>query len=187
MKNINSKLGYVIVITFWLAILTLWSTKTQAQVNYCDSISYTTTSTINYPLILAGNGGGLSNMVDTITWDWTVCQVATPNLCYSESGINAFFGQVSLTDTLKVCYDAYIYFMGAIYTCSGCDSLVYNPNTYQWEAMTAQPLSITELELNTNNDGKIYDLLGREIFEIQIGVMYIRNQKKYIIIKWTKD
>jgi hypothetical protein len=182
MKNINSKLGYVIVITFWLAILTLWSTKTQAQVNYCDSISYTTTSTINYPLILAGNGGGLSNMVDTITWDWTVCQVATPNLCYSESGINAFFGQVSLTDTLKVCYDAYIYFMGAIYTCSGCDSLVYNPNTYQWEAMTAQPLSITELELNTNNDGKIYDLLGREIFEIQIGVMYIRNQKKYIKI-----
>ena len=183
MKNINPKLGYVIVITFWLAILTLWSTKTQAQVSYCDSISYTTTSTINYPLILAGNGGGLSNMVDTITWDWTVCQVATPNLCYSESGINAFFGQVSLTDTLKVCYDAYIYFMGAIYTCSGCDSLVYNPNTYQWEAMTAQPLSITELELNTNNDGKIYDLLGREIFEIQIGVMYIRNQKKYIIIK----
>ena len=182
MKNINPKLGYVIVITFWLAILTLWSTKTQAQVNYCDSISYTTTSTINYPLILAGNGGGLSNMVDTITWDWTVCQVATPNLCYSESGINAFFGQVSLTDTLKVCYDAYIYFMGAIYTCSGCDSLVYNPNTYQWEAMTAQPLSITELELNTNNDGKIYDLLGREIFEIQIGVMYIRNQKKYIKI-----
>jgi hypothetical protein len=180
MKNINPKLGYVIVITFWLAILTLWSTKTQAQVSYCDSISYTTTSTINYPLILAGNDGGLSNMVDTITWDWTVCNTS---LCYSGSGINAFFGQVSLTDTLKVCYDAYIYFMGAIYTCSGCDSLVYNPNTYQWEAMTAQPLSITELELNTNNDGKIYDLLGREIFEIQIGVMYIRNQKKYIIIK----
>jgi len=176
----NKQILLALFITMIMMVATL---STQAQVNYCDSISYTTTSTINYPLILAGNGGGLSNMVDTITWDWTVCQVATPNLCYSESGINAFFGQVSLTDTLKVCYDAYIYFMGAIYTCSGCDSLVYNPNTYQWEAMTAQPLSITELELNTNNDGKIYDLLGREIFEIQIGVMYIRNQKKYIIIK----
>ena len=152
-------------------------TQAQSLPNYCDSISYTT-STINYPLILAGNDGGLSNMVDTITWNWTVCNTS---LCYSGSGVNASFGQVSLTDTLKVCYDACVYFMGAIYACSGCDSLVYNPNTYQWEAMTAQPLSITELPLNTINDNRIYDLLGRELTDVPIGVMYIQNRK--LIIK----
>ena len=151
--------------------------ETQAQINYCDSISYTTTSTINYPFIVSGNSSGLANMVDTITWSWTVCNTS---LCYSGSGPNASFGQVSLTDTLKVCYDVLIDVNGMTYTCTGCDSLVYNPNSYQWEAMTAQPLTIAELLLNTVNDDRMYDLLGRELSEIPIGTIYIRNNKKYI-------
>ena len=162
-----------------VALLVSLGLQTQAQFipNLCDSISYTTTSTINYPLILSGNSSLSPNMVDSITWEWQVCN---SSLCYSGSGQNASFGQVSLTDTLKVCYDVYIYFMGATYVCTGCDSLVYNPNSYQWEAMTAQPVSITELASNAINNGKMYDLLGREIFEVPIGVMYIRNNKKYI-------
>jgi hypothetical protein len=158
-------------------LLTALGLQTQAQINYCDSISYTTASTINYPFIVSGNTSLSPNMVDSITWNWSVCN---STLCYSGSGQNASFGQVSLTDTLKVCYDVYIYVMGVTYVCTGCDSLVYNPNSYQWEVMTAQPLTITELELNTVNDGKMYDLLGREIFEVPIGTVYIKNRKKYI-------
>ena len=116
-------------------------------------------------------------MIDTITWNWTVCNTS---LCYSGSGPNASFGQVSLTDTLKVCYDVYITINNSTDDCTGCDSLVYNPNSYQWEAMTAQPLSITEVPLNTVNDDRMYDLLGREIFEAPLGVMYIKNNKKHI-------
>ena len=56
-----------------LLVLLGLQSETQAQINFCDSISYTTTSTINFPLIVAGNDGGLSNMVDTITWSWSVC------------------------------------------------------------------------------------------------------------------
>tara|TARA_R110000765_G_scaffold413697_1_gene513871 strand:- start:141 stop:644 length:504 start_codon:yes stop_codon:yes gene_type:complete len=160
-----------------ISLLVLLGLQTQAQINFCDSISYTTSSTINYPLILSGNASGLANMVDTITWSWTVCNTS---LCYSGSGPNASFGQVSLTDTLKVCYDVYITINNMSYACTGCDSLVYNPNSYQWEAMTAQPLTITELLLNTVNDGRMYDLLGREIFEVPLGVMYIKNNKKHI-------
>ena len=160
-----------------ISLLVLLGLQTQAQINFCDSISYTTSSTINYPLILSGNASGLANMVDTITWSWTVCNTS---LCYSGSGPNASFGQVSLTDTLKVCYDVLIDVNGMTYACTGCDSLVYNPNSYQWEAMTAQPLTITELLLNTVNDGRMYDLLGREIFEVPLGVMYIKNNKKHI-------
>ena len=152
--------------------------QTQAQIMYCDSISYGTSSTINFPLIVSGSG--TANIPGTVTWDWTVCDA---NLCYIGSGINASFGQVSLTDTLKVCYDVTIDIGGFTYVCSGCDSLRYNPNTYQWEKIIAQPLTVMELKPNTINDDKMYDLLGREIFEVPIGEMYIKNNKKCIHIK----
>mgnify|MGYP003153256395 CR=1 FL=1 len=129
--------------------------QTQAQVMYCDSISYTTASTINFPLVVSGS----TNIPGTVTWDWSVCDA---NVCYIGSGINASFGQVCLTDTLKVCY---------------------NPNTYQWEKIMAQPLAVMELKPNAVNDNKMYDLLGREIFEVPIGEMYIKNNKKCIHIK----
>ena len=64
--------------------------QTQAQVMYCDSISYTTSSTINYPLILSGS----SSMVPgTVTWDWTVCNTS---MCYADAGGNASSYKVHL-------------------------------------------------------------------------------------------
>ena len=147
--------------------------QTQAQVMYCDSISYTTSSTINYPLVLSGS----SSMVPgVVTWNWTVCNTTA---CYTDAGGNAHFGQVSTTDTLKVCYDATIDINGFTYTCTNCDSLVYNPNSYQWEIMqrVTQPTAIKEVQLSTNSTGKIYDLLGRELSSPPVGKMYIRNNR----------
>jgi len=157
-----------------LALLVLLGLQTEAQINYCDSISYTTTSTLNYPFIVSGS---IPSVPGTVTWTWTVCNA---NLCYTGSGQNASFGQVSLTDTLKVCYDVLIDINGTTYACTGCDTLVYNQNSYQWEAMMAQPVGITELELNTINDDRMYDLLGRELFEVPKGTIYIKNRKKFI-------
>ena len=154
-------------------ILVALGLQTQAQVMYCDSISYTTSSTINYPLILSGS----SSMVPgTVTWNWTVCNTS---MCYADAGGNAYFGQVSTTDTLKVCYDATIDINGFTYTCSRCDSLVYNFNSYQWELMQmmGSPTAIKEIKLSTNRDGKIYDLLGRELSSPPVGKMYIRNSR----------
>ena len=156
-----------------LALLVLLGLQTKAQVNYCDSISYTTSSTLNYPLVVSG----IANIPGTVTWNWTVCN---SSLCYSSSGVNASFGQVSLTYTLKVCYDVTMNINGITRVCTHCDTLVYNPNSYQWEKMSAQPLGFAELESNTINDGKTYDLLGREIFEIPKGTVYIKNRKKFI-------
>ena len=155
-------------------LLVLLGLKTQAQVVYCDSISYTTSSTINFPF---GVSGSIPNIPGTVTWSWQVCDA---NLCYSGSGPNASFGQVSLADTLSVCYNVLIDINGFTYTCSGCDNLVYNPNSYQWEKVITQPLAIMELKPNVINDNKMYDLLGREIFEVPIGAVYIKNRKKYI-------
>ena len=157
-----------------LALLVLLGLQTKAQINYCDSISYTTSSTINYPFIVSGS---IPSIPGTVTWNWSVCNA---NLCYSGSGPNASFGQVSLTDTLKVCYDVLIDINGFTYACTNCDTLVYNPNSYQWEAMSAQPVGIAELELKTISDDRMYDLLGRELFEVSKGTIYIKNRKKYI-------
>ena len=156
-------------------LLILLGLKTQAQVMFCDSISYATSSTINYPFGVTGLL--TTNIPGTVTWSWQVCN---SNMCYSGSGVSAYFGQVSLTDTLSVCYDVLIDINGFTYTCTGCDTLVYNPNSYQWEPMVAQPLGVVELKSNIINDNKIYDLLGREIFEVPIGAVYIKNRKKYI-------
>ena len=156
-----------------LILLVSLGLQTQAQVMYCDSISYTTSSTINYPL---GLFGSIPNVPGIVTWDWQVCNA---NMCYSGSGVNAYFGQVLTTDTLKVCYDVTIDISGFTYTCSRCDTLVYNQNSYHWEAMMGQPTAVKEIEFNTNNDSKIYDLLGRELSSIPKGKMYIRNNRLY--------
>ena len=157
-------------------ILVALGLQTQAQVMYCDSISYTTSSTINYPLILSGSSSMVPGIV---TWNWTVCNTTA---CYTDAGGNAYFGQVLTTDTLKVCYDATIDINGFMYACTSCDSLVYNPNTYQWEIMqrVAQPTAIKEVQLGTHSTGKIYDLLGKELSSIPKGKMYIRNNRLYI-------
>ena len=156
-----------------LALLVLLGLQTKAQINYCDSISYTTSTTLNYPLIVSGT----ANIPGTISWSWQVCN---SSLCYSSSGVNASFGQVSLTATLKVCYDVTMNINGVTRVCSHCDSLVYNPNSYQWEKMSVQPVGIAELKLNTINDDRMYDLLGRELFEVPKGTIYIKNRKKFI-------
>ena len=155
-------------------LLVLLGLQTQAQVMYCDSLSYTTSSTINYPFSVTGSG--TANIPGTVIWTWTVCN---SNLCYSATGTNASFGQVSLTDTLKVCYDVYIDINGATYTCTRCDTLVYDPNSYQWIPKMSNPIStpITNLQPNNISDSKIYDLLGRELTSIPLCKLYIRNKR----------
>ena len=166
-----------LILTLFLAIGTLF---TQAQVSWCDSLSYTAVPGTQL-LTLVGNSSLSPNMVDSISWTWAVCDT---NMCYSSVGDTAYFQMIQTTDTVKVCYEAYIYFMGATYVCTECDSLVYDGFSYSWVLMNmGNPTSIKELTLESINDNKMYDLLGRELTETPIGTMYIRNNKKYIRVK----
>ena len=159
-----------------LALLVLFGLQTRAQINYCDSISYTTG--VSSVLTVTGDASGLSNIVDSITWSWQACN---STMCYAGSGTTATFQNILTTDTVKVCYDVYIYFMGATYICTDCDSLVYDANSYSWVLMNmGNPTAIKEIILEISNDNKMYDLLGREIFDIPKGIIYIKNRKKYI-------
>ena len=165
---------------YLVVLLVSLGLQTQAQINYCDSVSYTVVQGTQ-TLTTMGDAASFINMVDSIVWSWQACNAT---MCYSGYGDTATFTNILPTDTVKVCYDAYIYYDSSIYICSQCDSLVYDANSYSWVLLNmGNPTGISELIINKINDNKIYDLLGRELIEAPRGVMYIRNNKKYMRIK----
>ena len=140
---------------------------------YCDSLSYNAQSVPNAPLTLQGTGFPIPSAP---TWVWTVCG---GGLCYSATGQSVAFPLISIYDTLKVCYDVTTYANNDTTNCQSCDSLIHDGNS--WVLFnTSNPTSINELTFNKINDGKIYDMLGRELTEVPLGTMYIRNNKLYI-------
>jgi hypothetical protein len=155
-----------------LFVLVLFCLQTQAQLpNTCDSVSYTVSTGGGTDLILTGNVNipGTSN----ITYSWQACNA---DLCYSGSGQTSLFNQFLITDTIKVCLIASYCDTNGCYICYlPCDTIIWN---YGWGQ--SQPSGINELQYTGLNDNKIYDLLGREIFEIPRGTIYIKNRKKYI-------
>tara|TARA_B100000902_G_scaffold59259_1_gene66243 strand:+ start:1458 stop:1970 length:513 start_codon:yes stop_codon:yes gene_type:complete len=163
-----------------LVVLVLFGLQTQAQqaTPYfcCDSITYWTDQSQGFFI-----GLDTTNIVhnpDSIEVWWAVC---TNGLCYSGQGMTDSFFQVMTTDTLKVCYDVYLYTSNVVEVCTQCDSLIFDQNTYSWIMFSmGNTTSINELTFNRINDGKIYDLLGKELNEIPVGKLYIRNQKLYI-------
>ena len=156
----------------------------QQQPFNCDSLSYSIivdSSSWNI-LTVTGNADGIINMVDSMEWYFTACNALT---CYTSQGNNPYsFPFISPQDTVKLCYDAYVYSMGNVYTCTECDSLIYDFMTDTWVLFNVgNPTGIEELMKNEGVNNVIYDLMGREVTKLNKGVMYIRNQKKFIILK----
>ena len=167
-----------------IIILLFGLNQTQAQMIPCDSLSYSIVvdSTNWNTLTVTGNAPGIINIVDSIDWGFSACNATT---CYISQGNNPYsFPSILVTDTVKLCYDAFIYFDSMTYICTECDSLVYDFMTDTWVLMNmGNPTGINELTFEIINNNIMYDLLGRELVEAPIGTMYIRNNKKYIRIK----
>ena len=174
----NKQILLVLFITMIMMVATL---STQAQINPCDSIEYAITSTPNNNVLqLEGWVNGICpvNFPCVVSdWTWTVCDDA---LCFSDTGQTVYFQQFMTNDTIKVCLDVIGTMSGTTFTCQAfCDSLVFGPNGWMLLNM-GNPTSIGEVFIEMFNDGKMYDLMGRELTEIPVGVIYIRNNKKYI-------
>jgi len=166
--------------TVLLALLVSLGLQTQAQQSTpyfcCDSISYWTDQ--GQGLSVGLDTSGIIHDADTIEVLWTVCN---STMCYAGQGMYAFFGQIMTTDTIKVCYDALITEANSMETCSRCDSLVFDQNTYTWILFSmGNPTGINELQFTWEDDGKVYDLQGRELKEIPVGIMYIKDRQLYI-------
>jgi len=144
----------------------------------CDSITYWTDQSQGFNV-----GLDTSNIIhnpDTMDVYWGVC---TNGICYAGQGMYAYFGQIMTTDTVKVCYDVILYEANTMETCTRCDSLIFDQNTFSWILFSmGNPTGINELQFTWEDDGVIYDMTGRKLIEIPVGKMYIQNRKKYIKI-----
>ena len=166
-----------------LVLLVSLGLQTQAQqaAPYfcCDSITYWTDQ--GQGLFIGLDTTNIVHNPDSIQVYWGVCTgLCAGGMCYTGDGMSDYFPQVTTTDTIKINYDVYIYENGSVEVCSIEDWLVYDQGVYNWVLLNMLPTSINELTFNRVNDNKIYDLLGRELTEIPVGKLYIRNQKLYI-------
>ena len=140
----------------------------------CDSINYWIDQSQGFNV-----GLDTTNIVhnpDSIEVMWAICNSSQ---CYAGTGMYDYFPQIMTTDTLKVCYDVYLYESNMVEVCTRCDSLVFNGTDWVLFSM-GNPTGVNELTLETISDNKIYDMLGRELFYIPKGIMYIQNRKIYI-------
>jgi len=156
-----------------------WQKLLMQQQNFsCDSISYFVDQGIYFNTNLVDN----YNNPDSSMISWSVCNTTT---CYPGEGTFAAFPMIQPTDTLKVCYDAYLYYGNAMEVCNQCDSMVYSQGSGQWVLYSYQgnTTGIEELMKHEGMNNITYDMLGREVKNPIKGVMYIRNNKKFIIIR----
>jgi len=167
-----------------LVVLVLIGLQTQAQqaTPYfcCDSITYWIDQSQGFNI-----GLDTSNIVhnpDSMTVYWGICTgFSGGGICYTGSGMYDYFPQITTSDTVKVGYDVYIYENGSVEVCSVEEWLVFNQNSFSWVLLNMLPTSINEFQFTWEDDGKIYDLLGKELKEIPVGKLYIRNRQLYIV------
>ena len=167
-----------------LAVLVLIGLQTQAQqaAPYfcCDSITYWTDQSQGFNVGL--DTTGIVHNPDSIEVWWAVC---ANGQCYPGQGMYAYFPQVTTSDTLKVTYDVMIYENGVIVeVCTVEDWLVFDQNRFSWVLLNMIPTSLPGFVIEEDGirwwNNKIYDLQGRELKEIPVGKMYIREGKLHI-------
>ena len=158
-----------------------WAKLSMQQANplvNCDSLT-----TQHYPVtgisITLDTSNAIFTSVDSVEVLWTACNTST---CYSAYGMTGYFPWISLSDTVKLCYDVWVYNSNTVETCNQCDSIIHDGNS--WVLMSiGNPTGIEELMKNEGLNNVTYDLMGRKVTNLTKGVMYIRNQKKFIILK----
>ena len=167
----------------WIWDGTSWAKMMQQPYFCCDSITYWTDQSQGLTV-----GLDTTNMIhnpDSMTVYWGVCTgYAGAGICYAGNGISDYFPQVTTSDTIKVGYDVYLYENGVAESCSIEEWLVFDQNTFSWVLLNmGNTTGIVLIPFDEINDGKIYNLLGKEVSKVNVGQIYIRNNKKYIRVK----
>jgi len=128
----------------------------------CDSLSYSISDSSVLTVV------GVNSSSDSLSFRWGVCDNTA---CYSAIGDTAYFPLVSPFDTVKVCFD-----ISPQWSCNDCQYVVLIEGSWQIINIITHVNEIQALPVN----GRMYDLLGRELEYIPAGKMYIRNNKLYI-------
>ena len=154
-------------------------TQAQNQLVTCDSLGWAQYPANGLSISLDTTGATMSP-VDSVVVQWSVCD---NQICYSGTGMTDNFPFVNMSDTVKVCISTEFWYVPVfnqiIEYCYTCDSIFHNGT--DWVSIyDSNTVGIEELILEQLNNNKIYDLLGRELLEVPVGQMYIKNRKKYI-------
>ena len=127
----------------------------------CDSLSYSVSNSSVLTVI------GVNSSSDSLNFRWGVCDNTA---CYSAIGDTASFPLVHPLDTVKICYD-----ISPQWSCSDCQYVVFVEGSWQILNIITHVNEIQALPIN----GKMYDLLGRELKRVPKGVIYIKNGRLY--------
>jgi len=166
-----------------LAVLVSLGLQTQAQ-TLCDSnMTYTMGSQYQLEIAIPVTGNSLPTMAPLYAVTYGGQTMLGQDSCFSGPCTHTVYNynpNGTYYDTITTCISYTLTdSLGYVDTMNCCFNQVWNGTAWMMMNM-GNPLAINELQLNTINDGRMYDLLGRELTEIPLGTMYIRNQKLYI-------
>ena len=139
-----------------ILLMLLCCTYINAQ-TLCDSLSYSISNSSTLTVV------GVNSSSDSLNFRWGVCDNTA---CYSAIGDTASFPLVHPLDTVKICYD-----ISPQWSCSDCKYVVLVGGSWQEVSIITHVNEIQALPIN----GRMYDLLGRELRYVPIGTIYIKN------------
>jgi len=169
-----------------LALLVLFGLQTQAQITLCDSnMTYTTGSQYQLEIAIPITGNSLPVMAPLYAVTYGGQTMLGEDSCFSGPCTHLIFNYNPITglpyDTITTCISYTLTdTLGYVDTMSCCFNQVWDGIAWMRMSSIGVPTSISELEVTKLNNNIMYDLLGRELTEIPVGKMYIRNNKLYI-------
>ena len=169
-----------------LALLVLFGLQTQAQITLCDSnMTYTTGSQYQLEIAIPITGNSLPVMAPLYAVTYGGQTMLGEDSCFSGPCTHLIFNYNPITglpyDTITTCISYTLTdTLGYVDTMSCCFNQVWDGIAWMRMSSIGVPTSISELEVTKLNNNVMYDLLGRELTEIPVGKMYIRNNKLYI-------
>ena len=171
-----------------LALLVSLGLQTQAQITLCDSnMTYTTGSQYQLQIAIAQTGNSLPMMVPIYAVTYGGQTMLSEDSCFVGPCTHTVYNYNPTTgmpyDTITTCISYTLTdSLGYVDTLNCCFNQVWNGTAWMMMNM-GNPTGINEFIIERFNDGKVYDLMGRKVTELQVGQMYIRNNKKYIRVK----
>jgi len=169
-----------------LALLVLFGLQTQAQITLCDSnMTYTIGSQYQLEIAVPVTGNSLPVMAPLYVVTYGGQDMLGEDSCFGFACTHIVYNYNMSTglpyDTITTCISYTLTdTLGYVDTMSCCFNQVWDGIAWMRMSSIGVPTTISELEVTKLNNNIMYDLLGRELTEIPVGKMYIRNNKLYI-------
>ena len=156
----------------------------QAQ-TLCDSnMTYTTGSQYQLEIAIPQTGNSLPTMAPLYAVTYGGQTTLGQDSCFAGPCTHTVYNYNPTTgmpyDTITTCISYTLTdSLGYVDTLNCCFNQVWDGQAWMRMSMGGT-VGIEELILDQLNDNKMYDLLGRELLEVPVGQLYIKNRKKYI-------